>query len=140
MKKNIIFIIFALLILPITFSEILVQTTEGELDQHQFIVNKYYFQQSQPQLIEENSAILIQPNVSEKTISQCSQTEYSFNLANPTQKTQTYLVKIKDFEGIAYLPPNLIIPKQEIRKINIILMPNCKFTGIANPKVSVGDG
>ena len=137
MKKNILLIIFMLLILPKLFSEILVQTTQSPVGEHQFIVNKYYFQQAAPIITEKNSAILIQTNVTEQTISQCSQTEFSFNLANPTLKTQTYSISVKDFEGTVYLSPNVIIPSKEIRKINLILMPDCKFSGTLNPKIVV---
>lgn len=137
MRKNILFIIFIILLLPITFSEILLQTTETSNNGHSFTVNKYYFQ-NMPSIPEDDtSAILIQPNITEKTISQCSQIEYSFLLANPTLKTQSYSIGVEDFKGTAYLPPNLIIPSKEIRKINLILMPECEFSGSINPKIIV---
>ncbi len=136
MRKNIIFIIFMLLLLPVAFSEIVVETMEGPSNGHQFIVNKYYFQQF-PVPEDESSAIFIRPNVTEQTISQCSQAEFSFLLANPTYSAQTYSVGITDFKGTAYLPPHVIIPAREIRKINLILAPDCTLSGNFNPKIVV---
>ncbi len=126
-----------LLLLPIAFSEILIETTTNGMDGHQFVVNKYYFQQIPQMPIEEGSAILILPNITEKTINQCTQAEFSFKLGNPTKETQTYSIGVEDFEGIAYISPNVIIPGEQVRKINLILMPECDFIGKHNPKVIV---
>ncbi|MBT3720076.1 hypothetical protein HN789_05030 [archaeon] len=138
MRKDIILIIITLLLLPIAFGEIVLHTESDPENGHQFVVNKYYFQQEKPIIpIKEGSAILIDPRNTENTVSQCSQVEFSFTLANPTSKTQTYFFDIESFEGTAYLPQSLIIPSQKVRGINVILEPECKFFGSMNPKIVV---
>ena len=135
-KKLLLCIIF-LTILPIAFSEIVLQTTTYE-NSHDFVINKYYFQsQAQPVKPENLPSILIEPLVTEATINVCEKAELSFKLTNPSLKTQVYSFKVEDYVGTAYLFSNLIIPAKESRVINFMLMPDCDISGNVNPKLIV---
>ena len=135
-RKLLLSIIF-LIILPVAFSEIVLQTTTYE-NSHDFVIDKYYFQaQQQPTKPEKLPSILIEPLVTESTINACEKAELTFKVTNPSLKTQVYSFKIDDFIGTAYLFPNLIIPAKESRIINFVLVPNCNIAGNINPKLII---
>ena len=131
--------IILLILLPVSFAEIIVHTSNTQAVQsnsHEFFVNKYYIEQPEYQE-KEKYTIFIEPGETEKTIGACEQAFFSFNLINPSSEQQIYRLSIDDFKGIAYLTEQIILMPNEESIVSFILEPDCKSEGTVNPRVVV---
>jgi len=147
LKHSIAILVIILALLPMSFAEIViqtigtsepVQTTTTNLDTHTFIVNKYYTQETtQPQQPGKEIKIMIQQNISEAKINQCTQANFSFKITNPSSRSQIYSFSVKDFSGTAYITPNLLLASKQSKIVFFTLIPDCSLAGIINPKIHV---
>ena len=138
--KKILLTVFVLLLIPVVFGEIIVLYPENNMEtnvNHEFNVNKYFFQQQTPVIPVELKTILIEPLLTEYTIEKCQNATFSFKLTNPSKQTYLYNFKVMDFQGIAFITPNLLIPAKEARIVNYMLAPDCDLDGEFNPKIKV---
>lgn len=143
-KKSIIIMSLILVLIPNVFAEIVVQTSnlESKAD-HSFVVNKYFFTQQQaPEQkvqvkINQNPEIQIEPINTSATVYACEEVQMSFKLSNPSNFGQIYKFRIIDFKGTAYLSQNTVVNPKQTSLINFILVPDCRTSGVINPKLIV---
>jgi len=138
-KKLLLITIILLILLPVSFGEIIVHTSNTQTVQsnsHEFFVNKYYVQQPEYQE-KEKYTIFIEPGETEKTIDACEQAVFSFNLINPSSEQQVYRLRIDDFKGMVYLTEQIILMPYEESIVSFILEPDCRLEGTINPRVVV---
>jgi hypothetical protein len=138
-KKLLLITIILIILLPVSFGEIIVHTSDSQNVQsssHEFFVNKYYLEQPVYQE-KEKYTIFLEPGETEKTIDACQQAVFSFKLINPSSKQHVYRLRIDDFKGIAYITEQIILGAKQESIVSFILEPNCKLEGTVNPKVVV---
>ncbi len=142
-KQAALIVVLALfLVFPVS-AEIIVNTGENvELDsgygkeinvKHSFEVNKYYSQYQEGEL----QIIMIEPIVSEASIMQCRKANFSFKLTNIAPTEQLYSFRVENFDGLAYITPNLKLNPGNIAQVRYILQPNCNSSGILTPEIVV---
>jgi hypothetical protein len=143
-KKSIIIMSLILVLIPNVFAEIIVQTSNsGYTNHHNFVVNKYFFTQQQVQQqqvqvkIDQNPEIQIEPINTTATVYACEEVQMNFKLSNPSKNGHIYKFSIADFKGTAYLSQNLVVNPKKTVLINFVLVPDCRSSGIINPRIIV---
>jgi hypothetical protein len=148
-KVSLVMAILVFLVLPIISAEISVNIgstgTSALQDPHSFVVNTLISSASSPnqnlqqppiQGIQGRSIVIEQIN-SARIIAPCGQANFSFKIMNQNQAQQIYTLSVKDFEGTAFITPNLMLNPKEAKIIDMILVPECSGTITLNPVVHV---
>jgi hypothetical protein len=133
------FILVAIIVLlPSVFAEITVITGDAapipSSPDHKFLINKYYtsYMPGQPA----GKEIIIEPLVTEASVEDCENANFSFRLSNQGTRDASYAFSVEKFTGTAYISPNVIIPAKESRIILFSLSP-CGTSGDINPMLRI---
>jgi len=133
-----------ILVLPITFGEIVVNTIGQNtqdiqpietLNRHTFLINKYYPPSYQP--LAKFPSIMIEQLVAEATINPCEDANLSFKITNSGTNSEIYKFTVQNFNGLAYVTPNLFLNPGDTRIVQLILKPDCSLYGDLNPLITV---
>jgi hypothetical protein len=137
-RKIILLSLFVLMLIPIAFGEIVVINQDENNVDHTFYVNKYYFKQQHKEIIyTKQSTLVIEPIISENTVSACERTNFTFKLYNPSSISQIYHLSVDEFDGYAYLVQSLKLGAKTAALVEFQLQPDCESSGELNPKIMV---
>jgi len=144
-RKLTLIAIILILLLPISFAEIVVQTigqdntqtvqTTETYDRHTFLINKYYPLSYQP--VAKYPSIMVEQLVAEATINPCEEADFSFKITNSGSKSEIYKFSVEGFDGVAHITPNLLLAPGDARIVQFILKPECSLYGDLNPIIII---
>jgi hypothetical protein len=134
--KKVILIIAMLVLLSVAL--VSAEISVSQENSHSFLVNTLSSSTPTiPQQTVPGMSIVIQQLNAARIISPCEQANFSFKITNQNSVQKIYSFSVDEFEGTAFITPNIMLNPKETKIIDFILTPECSSTTILNPKVHV---
>jgi hypothetical protein len=144
-KVNLVMAILVFLVLPIISAEISVNVGSSGAsanqvqEDHSFVVNTIVssVQNLQQPPITAGRSIVIEQFKSEMAIQPCGKANFSFKVTNQNNVQEIYSFSVKDFEGTAFITPNLMLYPKEAKIVYLNLVPECSGETTLNPRIHI---